>query len=150
MVRVKCSIMFRRRVRFWLRVLVRDRVRSQEVPGTESTAVQLCTAVQLSAQQCRIPRRAELRAHGIMPVIFSISVPIPNNCMGHWSCRPQQSFQEAAAGPEKRHAEVPGSIRSDPALLLYPSCVVFSDFGFGCPWVRALARVWFHPGLSPG
>ena len=129
---VKCSIRFR------LRVLVRGRVRSQEAPGSESTAVQLS------------PRRAELRAHGRMPIIFSISVPFPDNCMGHWLCRPQQSFQKAVARPEKRHAEVPGSIWNDPSLLLDPRCVVLSDFGFGCPWVRALARVWFHPGLSPG
>ena len=131
MVWIKCRVRFRHRVRFWLRVLVRGRVRSQEAPGAEPKAVQLS------------PLRVELRAHGRMPFRFSLSVPIPDNCMGHWSCRPHQSFRAAAAGPEKRHAEVPGSIPCDPVLFLDPRRVVFSDFVIGCPWIRALARVRF-------
>ena len=91
--------------------------------------------MQLSSQ------RSELRAHGRMLVRFSLSVPIPDNCMCRWSCRPQQSFRAASAGPEKRHAEIPGSILNDPALLLDPRRMVLSDFGFVCPWVRALARL---------
>ena len=34
-----------------------------------------------------------------------------------------------------------GSILNDPALLLDPRRMVLSDFGFVCPWVRALARL---------
>ena len=47
----------------------------------------------------------------------------------------------AAAGPGKRHGELPGSMPIQPASLMDPRCVVLSDVGIGSPWGRALAWV---------
>ena len=61
--------------------------------------------------------------------------------MGPWSGRIQESSRAAAAGPGKRHAELPGSMPSEPALLLDHRHVVLTDFGIESPGERALARV---------
>ena len=47
----------------------------------------------------------------------------------------------AAAGPGKRHGELPGALPSQPAPLLDPRRVMLSDVGIGSPEGRALARV---------
>ena len=39
----------------------------------------------------------------------------------------------AAAGPGKRHGELPGSLPSQPAPLLDPRRVMLSDIGIGSP-----------------
>ena len=41
----------------------------------------------------------------------------------------------------KRHGKLPGSMPSEPALLMDPRRVVSSDFGIGTHGERALARV---------
>ena len=41
-----------------------------------------------------------------VPVRISFWVPGTDNYMGHWSGRPQESSQAAAAGPWKRHGDV--------------------------------------------
>ena len=61
--------------------------------------------------------------------------------MGPWSGRIQESSRAAATGPGKRHAELPGSMPSEPALLLDHRHVVLTDFGIESPGERALARV---------
>ena len=53
--------------------------------------------------------------------------------MGPWSGGPHETFRAAAAGPAKRHGEVPGSMLSDPAPLLDCRHVVLSDLGIGSP-----------------
>ena len=44
----------------------------------------------------------------------------------------------AAAGPGKRHGELPGSMPSEPAPLVDPRPVVLSDFGIGSPYGECL------------
>ena len=84
--------------------------------------------------------RAQLRAQGRVPVRISLWLPRPHKSMGPWSGRPQESTQAAAAGPGKRHAELPGSMPGKPALLLDPRCMVLSDFGIGSPWGESLSE----------
>ena len=47
----------------------------------------------------------------------------------------------SCSGPWKRHGELPGSMLSEPAPLVYPRPVVFLDFGIGSTWGEWLARV---------
>ena len=56
----------------------------------------------------------------------------------------------AAARPGKRHGDLPGSLPCQPAPLLDPRRVMLSDFGIGHHEGRALTRVGFGPGTSPG
>ena len=69
MARVKCMVMVR--------------VRSQEAPGAEPTAVQLS------------PRRSELRAQGTVLVRISLWLPRPDNNMVYPLGRPQKSSRAA-------------------------------------------------------
>ena len=59
--------------------------------------------------------------------------------LGPWSGRPQESSQKAAAGPGNQHGELPGYIASDPAPILYPRCVVLSEFDIGSRWGGSLS-----------
>ena len=43
------------------------------------------------------------------------------------------SISGAAAGPGKRHGELPGALASQPAPLLDPRRVMLSDVGIGSP-----------------
>ena len=74
-----------------------------------------------------------------MLVRISLLVPRPDNSMGHWCSRRQESCQAATARPSKAHGDLPGSIPSDPAPLLEPRHVVLSDFGFGSTWGESLS-----------
>ena len=47
----------------------------------------------------------------------------------------------ASSGPWKRHSDVPDSMPSDAALLLFPRRVVLSYVGIGSNGERALSRV---------
>ena len=131
--RLKCRIRDRGRLRFRARVPVRGRVRvwvrSQDVPGAEPTA-----------GQCS-PRKAELRAHGTVPVRIRLWLPRPQTSIGPWSRRPPESFRTAAPRPRKRHGELPGSMPSQLAPLLDPRPVVLSDVGIGAPWGLSLSSV---------
>ena len=57
--------------------------------------------------------------------------------MGHWSGRPLESSQAAAARHGKQPGYVPASMPSDPVPLLDPRRVV-SDSGIGSPWGKRL------------
>ena len=63
----------------------------------------------------------------------------PQNSMGHRSGRPQEFSGADAAGPGKRHGELPGSMLSQPAPLLDPRHVVLSDGGIGSAWGENLS-----------
>ena len=82
-----------------------------------------------------------MSVQGRVLVRISLLVPMPDNSMGHWCSRPQESYRAAAARTLKAHGDLPGSIPSDPAPLLEPRHVVLSDFGIGPHGERALARV---------
>ena len=62
------------------------RVRSQEVPGTETTAGQSS------------PRRAELRAQGTVPVTIPLCLPWTHMLFLPWSRRAPESSQELQPG----------------------------------------------------
>ena len=106
---------------------VRVRVRSQEVPGAEPTAGQWS------------PRRAELRAQGTVLVSIPLWLSSPRMLFLPWSRSPPESSRAAAAGPGKRHGELPGSVPSQPAPLQDPMRVVWSDVGIGSPWGESLS-----------
>ena len=74
----------------------------------------------------------------MVTVRISLLLPRPHTSMGPWSRKPLESSRAAAAWPVKRHAELPGSMLSEAALLLYPRNVVLSDGGIGSPWGASL------------
>ena len=100
-----------------------------KAPGAEPTAGQWS------------PRKAELRAHGTVPVRIRLWLPRAQTSIGPWSRRLLESFHAAAARPGKRHGELPGSMPSQLAPLLDPRTVVLSDVGFGAPWGLSLSSV---------
>ena len=69
-----------------------------------------------------------------MPVRSSLWLPKPNNSMGSWSGRTQESSLAATAVPGKQHSELPCSMPSDLTPLLEPWRVMLSAFGIGSPW----------------
>ena len=110
----------------WLKSTVRVRVRSQEAPGAEITAVQW------------FPRRAEFSTQGWVQFSMSLCLPRPHNSMHPWSGRPQEFSRATAACPGKQHGELSGSMPSDPAPLLDSRHVVLSEFGWST-WGDILA-----------
>ena len=126
---LNCRVWVRGRLRFWWSVHVRGRVRvrSLEAPDGKPTSGQWS------------PRRAELRAQGTVPVRIRFSLPKPHTSIGPWPRRPPESSRAAAARPGKRHDELPGCMRSQPAPLLYSRRVVLSDVGIGSPWGESLS-----------
>ena len=106
---------------------VRVRVRSQGVPGAKPTA------------GLWSPPRGELKAQGTLSVRIPLWLPRPQMLFLPWSRRPPESFRAAAAGPGKRHGELPASMPSQSAPLQDPRRVVLSDFGIGSPWGKSLS-----------
>ena len=98
MVWLKSTIRFRVQHRFqWrdpIRGRVRVRIRSQEAPVAEITAVQWS------------PRRSEFSAQGRVQFSMSLCLPRPHNSMRPWSGRPQEFFRAISASPGKRHGEL--------------------------------------------
>ena len=66
-------------------------------------------------------------------------VPRPDNSMGHWCSRRQESCQAAIARPSKAHGDLPGSILSDSAPLHDARHMGLSDFGIGYLWGESLS-----------
>ena len=120
---LKCRVRDRGWLSFQCRVLVLGKVRfrSQETPGAEPTVGQWS------------PLRAELSTQGSVQVSISVWLPRSHTSMGPWSRRPPESSGSAAARLGKRHAELPGSMPCEPALLLDPRHVVLLDIGIGSP-----------------
>ncbi|EFC86890.1 hypothetical protein NEIMUCOT_06695, partial [Neisseria mucosa ATCC 25996] len=100
---------------------VRFRVRSQEVPGSETTAGQWS------------PRGAELRAQGTVPVRIPLLAATATHVVPPAVEEASAILSGAAAGPGKRHGELPGALPSQPAPLLDPRRVMLSDVGIGSP-----------------
>ena len=127
---LKSTVRVRGRHRFrWrdpVRGRVRVRVRSQEAPVAEITAVQW------------FPRRAEFSTQGWVQFSMSLCLPRPHNSMHPWSGRPQEFSRATAACPGKQHGELSGSMPSDPAPLLDSRHVVLSEFGWST-WGDILA-----------
>ena len=120
---VKCRVSVTVRVTFWVSV------RSQEAPGTDTTAEPLS------------PQRAEWGTLGRVLVRSSLWVSRPDEYMGHPLGRPQESSCADAVVLWKRHGDVTRSIPSISAPILEPVCVVLSDFGIGTPWEERLSWV---------
>ena len=74
-----------------------------------------------------------------MQIRISLCVPRPDNSMGHWWGRPQESSEAATVGHSKGHGDVPGSMLTDPVPLLDPRCVVLSEFAIKSPWGESLS-----------
>lgn len=51
----------------------------------------------------------------------------------------QESSEAATGRHSKGHGDVPGSMLTDPALLLYPRHVVLSEFATESPWGESLS-----------
>ena len=95
-----------------VRVKVRVRLRTQNAPATETPTVDLS------------PRRAEWSTQGRVPVRISLWVPIPDNCMGRSSGRPQKYSLVDTLVLWKSHGDISGSMPSVSAPIFEPVCVL--------------------------
>ena len=113
-----------------MRVLVRGRVR---VRSQEATGV--------NPQYCSCLPKGHKGGHKGECCFRLVLGPRPDNFRGLCSVRSQESPQVGAALPWKRYGDVPGSMSSDPVLLLDPCAWCCQTLVLGRHGERALASV---------